>query len=103
MIRGTHTISGIAAQRKNIYVLWNPVRVRISTVRAGIAFRAPQPRPTRRLVKMPVKPGWIDKISAMAAMIFPTAAKCDVNRDRMGRIELILMPAAEIEMRVLNG
>ena len=37
------------------------MRVRISTVRAGIAFRAPQPRPTRRHVHMPAKPGWIDK------------------------------------------
>ena len=44
-----------------MYVLRNPVRVRISTVRAGIAFRAPKPRPTRRLVYMPAKPGWIDK------------------------------------------
>ena len=37
------------------------MRVRISTVRAGIAFRTPQPRPTRRLLHMPAKPGWIDK------------------------------------------
>ena len=37
------------------------MRVRISTVRAGIAFRVPQPRPTRRHVHMPAKPGWIDK------------------------------------------
>ena len=37
------------------------MRVRISTVRAGIAFRAPQPRPTRLLVHIPAKPGWIDK------------------------------------------
>ena len=44
-----------------MYVLRNSVRVRISTVRAGIAFHTPQPRPTRRLVHMPAKPGWIDK------------------------------------------
>ena len=44
-----------------------------------------------------------DKISAVAAIIFPTAAICDVNRDRMGRIEPILMPAAAIETHVLIG
>ena len=37
------------------------MRVRLSTVCAGIAFRAPQRRPTRRLVQMPAKLGWIDK------------------------------------------
>ena len=37
------------------------MRVHISTVRAGIAYRTPQPRPTRRLVHMPAKLGWIDK------------------------------------------
>ena len=46
-----------------MYVLRNSVRVRISTVRAGIAFRAPQPRPTRSHVHMPAKLGWIDKCS----------------------------------------
>ena len=37
------------------------MRVRISTVRAAIALRTPQPRPTRRLVQMPAKLGWTDK------------------------------------------
>ena len=44
-----------------MYVLRNSVPARISTARAGIAFRAPQLRPTRRLVHMPAKLGWIDK------------------------------------------
>ena len=55
---------GSRRSKKNMHVL-SELRagpyIDISTVRAGIAFRTPQPRPTCRHVHMPTKLGWIDK------------------------------------------